>query len=117
MDCKKWQLIRAKRVVADTGINALGWTYDQTVAYMSADDSMNRVSAQNEVNRYLTWPGQACAYYVGYKKIIELRERAKTALKDDFDIKEFHKAVLEYGQLPLDLLETKIERWINTTLP
>jgi uncharacterized protein (DUF885 family) len=117
MDCKKWQLIRAKRVVADTGINALGWTYDQTVAYMSADDSMDRVSAQNEVNRYLTWPGQACAYYVGYKKILELRERAKTALKDDFDIKEFHKAVLEYGQLPLDLLETKIERWINTTLP
>jgi len=117
LDCYTWQLIRAKRIVADTGINALGWTYNQTVDYMSGDGTMNRVMAQNEVNRYLTWPAQACSYYLGFKTIVSLREKAKNALGDTFDIRHFHSALLEYGQLPLDLLEEKIDQWIATSQP
>lgn len=117
LDCYTWQLIRAKRIVADTGINALGWTYNQTVDYMSKDGSMTRTLAQNDVNRYLTWPGQACSYYLGYKTIVSLREKAENALGQAFDIRLFHSALLEYGQLPLDLLEEKIDRWIASYRP
>jgi uncharacterized protein (DUF885 family) len=99
-------LLRAKRIVADTGINYKRWTRPQTVAYM-LEDGFSRGLVESDVNRYITWPGQACAYYVGYTKLMELREVMEEKYGADFNLKDFHKLILENGQMPLEILEKK----------
>jgi uncharacterized protein (DUF885 family) len=99
-------LLRAKRIVADTGINYKRWTRSQTVAYM-LEDGFSRGLVESDVNRYITWPGQACAYYVGYTKLMELREVMEEKYGADFNLKDFHKLILENGQMPLEILEKK----------
>ena len=99
-------LLRAKRIVADTGINYMKWTRSQTVDYM-LEDGFDRGLVESDVNRYITWPGQACAYYVGYTKIMELRELMKEKYGEAFDLREFHQLILENGQMPLEILEEK----------
>lgn len=106
------EMLRAMRLVVDTGIHAKGWTREQAIDYMLANSGMGRTDATAEVERYIAMPSQALAYKVGALKIQELRDKAKSALGAKFDIREFHDQVLNTGALPLPVLEEKIDRWI-----
>jgi uncharacterized protein (DUF885 family) len=106
------QAWRAARLVVDTGIHAKGWTRQQAVAYMTDATGMERNRVEWEVDRYISNPAQALTYMIGQLKIIALREKAKAALGARFDIRRFHMAVLDQGQVPLDLLERIVDEWI-----
>jgi len=106
------EMLRAMRLVVDTGIHAKGWTRDQSIRYMLDHSGESKTDATAEVERYIAIPGQAVAYKVGALKIQELRDRARAALGPRFDIREFHAQVLSSGALPLAILEQKIDRWI-----
>jgi uncharacterized protein (DUF885 family) len=106
------ELWRAIRLVLDTGIHARGWTLEQAKEYARANSANSETNIQAEVERFAAIPGQALAYKVGEMKITELRRRAEAALGPRFDIKAFHRAILEDGALPMDVLDAKINRWI-----
>jgi len=108
------ELFRAVRLVVDTGIHDMGWSRDQVVEYMRNSHSVDEPTIQAETDRYISGPGQACSYKLGQLKIRELRERAKEKLGDKFDLKAFHDEILSGGALPLDLLEARVNRWIQT---
>jgi uncharacterized protein (DUF885 family) len=103
---------RAIRLVVDTGVHSQHWTRQQMVDYFHEHSAIEETSIQTEVDRYIAWPGQALAYKVGQLKILELRERAKKALGDKFDLRAFHDQVLDTGALPLDVLSNRIDAWI-----
>ena len=103
---------RAIRLVVDTGVHSQHWTREQMVQYFHDHSNIDEPSIQAEVDRYIAWPGQALAYKIGQLKILELRERAKAALGDKFDLRAFHDQVLDSGALPLDLLSDRIDGWI-----
>lgn len=103
---------RAIRLVVDTGVHTDHWTRQQMVDYFHDHSAIDEASVQAEVDRYIAWPGQALAYKVGQLKILELRERAKKALGDKFELRQFHDQVLDAGALPLDLLSDRIDSWI-----
>lgn len=105
-------LMRACRLVVDTGIHALKWTREQGIAYFDANMPSSHYDNQREVERYIVIPGQATSYYIGMQKIIELRARARARLGDRFDLRRFHDITLGAGPLPLPLLEERIEAWI-----
>jgi uncharacterized protein (DUF885 family) len=105
-------MLRAMRLVVDTGIHAKGWTRDQSIAYMLANSGESKTDATAEVERYIAIPGQAVSYKLGSLTIQRLRDKAKAALGPKFDIREFHAQVLNSGALPLSILEAKIDRWI-----
>ena len=105
------QLFRACRLVVDTGIHHKRWTREQAIERMLACTGMPRIDIVSEVERYIVLPGQACAYMVGRMEIQRLREEAKAALGDKFDIREFHEVVLGNGALPLTLLRREVETW------
>lgn len=105
------ELWRAIRLVIDTGIHSRGWTREQGIEYGKSNSS-RAVNVESEVERFMAIPGQALAYKIGQLKIIELRRRAEKELGSRFDIKMFHRAVLQAGALPLDVLETRINSWI-----
>jgi uncharacterized protein (DUF885 family) len=98
------ELFRARRLVVDTGIHALGWSRGEALAYLGSEV---------EIDRYIVMPGQALAYKIGELKIVELRDRAKQRLGDDFDLRAFHDEILTDGALPLDVLEVKVDGWID----
>jgi uncharacterized protein (DUF885 family) len=106
------EMLRAMRLVVDTGIHAKGWTRDQSIAYMLANSGESKTDATAEVERYIAIPGQAVSYKLGSLTIQRLRDKAKAALGPKFDIREFHAQVLNSGALPLSILEAKIDRWI-----
>lgn len=106
------ELLRADRLVLDTGVHYLHWTRQQMVDYFHAHSSEDEPDVQAETDRYITWPGQALAYKVGELKILELRARAKQELGDQFDIRAFHDEILNGGALPLDVLEARVDTWI-----
>ncbi|MBA3671466.1 MAG: DUF885 domain-containing protein [Gemmatimonadaceae bacterium] len=106
------ELWRAIRLVLDTGIHAKGWTREQAIAYARDNSSNSPESIESEVERFMAIPGQALAYKMGQLKITELRRRAEAQLGPTFDIRKFHRAILENGPLPLDVLETRINEWI-----
>ncbi|UYY59366.1 DUF885 domain-containing protein [Sphingomonas sp. S2-65] len=106
------EMLRAMRLVVDSGIHAKGWTRDQAIKYMLNNSSMGRTDATSEVERYIAMPGQALAYKIGQLKILELRAKAEQALGAKFDLKAFHAQVLMTGSLPMNILEQKIDRWI-----
>jgi len=106
------ELLRAGRLVVDTGLHAKGWTREQAIDYMVATTGMAPGDVTSEVERYMAAPGQACAYKVGELKILELREKAKAALGAKFDIRDFHAVVLENGGVPLTLLEQLVDEWV-----
>lgn len=108
-----YEMWRACRLVVDTGIHWKGWTRDQAEACFLENSALAEHNIRTEVDRYISWPGQALAYKLGELKIIELRERAEDALGADFDIREYHRAVLENGAVPLSILEEQIDRWIE----
>ncbi|GAB5347756.1 hypothetical protein TMRO357_00680 [Alteriqipengyuania sp. 357] len=107
-----YEMWRAARLVVDTGLHSKGWTKQQAVDFMTDNTALSAANIDAEVNRYITWPGQALAYKIGELKIRELRGRAEEALGDRFDLRAFHDAVLENGAVPLDVLEEHIDRWI-----
>lgn len=107
------EMWRAIRLVVDTGLHAKGWTEQQAVDYFRANSSVPDAAIRSEVQRYLVNPGQATAYKVGMIRIQQLRKQAETALGEKFDIKGFHDAVLGGGALPLDLLEQRVNLWVE----
>ena len=111
-----YDMWRAIRLVVDTGMHYKDWTREDAINLFMENSAKSILDIENEVDRYIAWPGQALAYKIGQLKILELRERAETELGDKYDIKDFHDEVLKRGSLPLDLLEYYIDEWINQTL-
>jgi uncharacterized protein (DUF885 family) len=103
---------RALRLVIDTGIHAKRWNREQALALFKANTAKSDVEIENEVDRYIAWPGQALAYKIGQLKIRELRSLAQKQLGDRFDVREFHDQVLANGAIPLDVLEKNIQEWL-----
>ena len=106
------ELFRAVRLVVDTGIHHSRWTREQAIDYMKKNTGMSDRDVTAEIERYIVMPGQATAYKVGMMKILELREKAKLALGDKFDLRDFHDVVLKNGAVPLDILETLVDSYI-----
>ena len=106
------EIWRAARLVVDTGIHALGWSRSQAIDWMSGCCGLARDDVAAEVDRYFNWPGQALGYKLGQMKILALRERARQALGERFDIRQFHQVVLDHGSVPLPVLEQLVDGWI-----
>jgi len=107
---------RAARLVVDTGIHAKQWSFDQAVDFMADNTGMPRDYVESEISRYICLPGQATAYYIGYLRIMEVRQQAMTELGDQFDLKEFHNILLGSGAMPLDILEQVMNNYIQNKL-
>ena len=107
------EMLRAIRLVVDTGFHYKRWTREQVVQFFHDHSAIDELEVQSETDRYISWPAQALAYKMGQLKIIELRERARRELGAKFDIRQFHDEVLGAGALPLDVLETRINNWIK----
>ena len=107
-----FEMLRACRLVVDTGLHAFGWSREHAIDYMVANSGLTRADVTAEVDRYLVWPGQATAYKIGELKIKELRAKAKAKLGERFDLRRFHNAVIDNGALPLSVLEQSIDEWI-----
>ena len=103
---------RASRLVVDTGLHALGWTRRQAVDWMAAHTPLPRIEVESEIDRYISFPGQALAYMVGRREIVRLRTASAEILGDRFDLREFHDLVLRVGILPLPALARTVERWV-----
>lgn len=106
------EMWRAIRLVVDTGLHSKGWTQEQAVQYFFDNSAIPEGAVRSEVRRYITMPGQATSYKIGMLKILELRARAEQALGDDFDIRGFHDVVLGGGEIPMPLLEKRVDTWI-----
>ena len=111
-----YEMWRACRLVIDVGIHAKGWSRDEAVTFLSENTALSLHEVNTEINRYISWPGQATAYKIGELKIKELRKRAEEKLKDKFDIREFHDTVLSRGTVTMKILETMIDRYIDSKL-
>jgi uncharacterized protein (DUF885 family) len=109
------EMLRAMRLVVDTGLHSNGWTREQAIDYMLANSDMGKTDATAEVERYIAIPTQALAYKIGALTIMRLKEKAKTQLGKKFDVREFHNQVLNTGALPLTVLEKKIDDWISAS--
>jgi uncharacterized protein (DUF885 family) len=107
-----FELLRAGRLVVDTGLHANGWTREQAIRYLVDECGSTEDGATVEVLRYMAWPGQALGYKIGELKIKALRAKAKQALGDKFDLRRFHNALIDDGALPLTVLEARIDEWI-----
>ena len=107
------ELLRAVRLVVDTGLHAQRWTREQTIRYHVENSPMSEGAAIRATERYILNPGQATAYMIGMLKIVELREHAARALGERFDVREFHDFVLRTGAVPLTVLESEVQRWID----
>ena len=108
------EMLRAMRLVVDTGLHSKGWTREQSIKYMLDNSSMAESDVTAEVERYIVWPGQALGYKLGQLHITALRAKAQAELGARFDVREFHSQVLRDGALPMDVLSAKIDRWIAT---
>jgi uncharacterized protein (DUF885 family) len=106
------EMLRAVRLVVDTGIHDKNWSRERVIDYMHAND-INDALAQTEADRYIAWPGQALAYKMGQLTILKLRDEAKTQLGEKFDLKAFHDEILNGGAMPLDLLQERVQTWIK----
>ena len=108
-----FEMWRAARLVIDTGLHEYGWTRQQAIDYLAAHTALAHQDIVNEVDRYISWPGQALAYYIGYKTLRDLRAEAERELGGDFDQRQFHDAILNLGGVPLSTLETEIRAFID----
>ena len=105
-------MIRAVRLVVDTGIHSKGWTRERAINYFLENAPTTEADATSQIERYISLPGQALSYKIGHLKILDLRRRSERALGAKFSLRDFHDEILKDGQLPLDVLETKINEWI-----
>jgi uncharacterized protein (DUF885 family) len=106
------EMLRAVRLVVDSGIHYKRWTRQQAIDYMVENTGNPMADVVVEIERYIVWPGQACAYKVGQLKILGLREKAQAALGASFDLGEFHDVVLKNGSLPISILERVVDQYI-----
>jgi uncharacterized protein (DUF885 family) len=111
-----YEMWRACRLVVDTGMHYLGWTRRQAIEFMRNNTALSLHNITAEVDRYISWPGQALAYKMGELKIRELRQRAEGKLGERFDVRDFHQVVLEAGSVPLDVLDRNVQRYIDKTM-
>ena len=109
------EMFRAVRLVVDTGIHFKKWTREEAIDYMVTNTGMTTSEVTTEIERYIVMPGQACAYKIGMMKILELREKAKNELGENFELREFHDVVLKNGAVPLDILEQIVDDYIVTS--
>ena len=109
-----YDMWRAVRLVVDTGMHYKDWSREDAVNLFLENTAKTEQDINNEVDRYIAWPGQALAYKIGQLKIMELRDKSKEALGDDFDIKDFHDHILSFGSIPLNILEEKVDEFIET---
>jgi len=109
------EMFRAVRLVVDSGMHAKKWTREEAMVYMIKYTGMAEGEVQAEIERYIAWPAQALGYKIGMMKILELRKKAKTALGDKFDLKAFHRVMLENGSVPLNILEKLVDQYITAT--
>ncbi len=108
------EIWRAIRLVVDTGLHSKGWTEADAIKYFTENSSISQGAIKAEVQRYMVMPGQATAYKIGMLKIQELRAKAESSLGDQFDIREFHNTILDGGAMPLEILERKVNTWIES---
>ena len=108
-----YEMWRACRLVVDTGLHALGWTRERAQTFLATNTALSLHEVRTEIDRYISWPGQALAYKIGELKIVELRRRAEAALGAAFDVRAFHDAVLENGGVTLSVLERRIDTHIR----
>ena len=111
-----YDMWRAVRLVVDTGMHYKGWTRQQAIDFFKDNAAKTELDIINEIDRYIAWPGQALAYKIGQLKIMEIRAKAEKTLGDDFDVRAFHDALLGGGALPLEILETRMNRWLADEL-
>ena len=109
-----YEMWRAVRLVVDTGMHYMGWSRDEALEYLADNTALSLQNVRTEIDRYISWPGQALAYKMGELKFLELRARATEELGEDFDIRDFHDAVLINGGLPLDMLDGAVDRYIDS---
>ena len=109
-----YEMWRACRLVVDTGIHAFGWKREEAVNFMANNTALSLHEVNTEVDRYISWPGQALAYKIGELKIRELRQKAQEKLGSRFDIREFHEIILEKGTVTLGILEDRINKYIGS---
>jgi len=107
-----FEMWRAARLVMDTGIHEFGWTRQQAIDYLASHTALSQLDVINEVDRYISWPGQALSYYIGYLTMRQLRTEAEQALGDAFDQRPFHDAILNLGSVPLQVLEQEMRTFI-----
>jgi uncharacterized protein (DUF885 family) len=107
------EMLRAVRLVVDTGVHSEHWTRQQMVDFFHAHSDEDEPDVQAETDRYIAWPGQALAYKLGQLEILKLRDRAQTELGSKYDIRKFHDEILNGGALPLDVLDTRVTAWIE----
>jgi prolyl oligopeptidase len=111
-----YDMWRAVRLVVDTGMHYKGWTRQQAIDFFKDNAAKKEADIINEIDRYISWPGQALAYKIGQLKMLELRKKSEDALGDDFDIKAFHDELLGGGAVPMEILETRMNRWLTEEL-
>ena len=109
-------MVRAGRLVVDTGMHYRGWARQQSIDFFMDNAAKTETDIVNEIDRYISWPGQALAYKIGQLKMLELRRKCEQTLGDDFDIKAFHDEMLGGGALPMEILETRMNRWLADQL-
>ncbi|MCB1009085.1 MAG: DUF885 domain-containing protein [Acidobacteria bacterium] len=109
-----YQAWRACRLVVDTGIHAFGWSRERAIEYLAGNTALSRHEVTTEIDRYISWPGQALSYYTGYLELRALRARAETALGEAFDVRAFHDEVLSEGSVPLPVLDARVDDWIRS---
>jgi uncharacterized protein (DUF885 family) len=107
-----FQMWRAARLVVDTGVHHKGWTREQAIKYLHDNTALADHDIEIEVDRYISWPGQALSYYLGMMAIVEARAKAEKALGPKFDIRAFHDTVLSTGSVPIPVLKARIDRFI-----
>ena len=112
-----YEMWRACRLVVDTGMHAKKWSREHAIQFMLDNTALTQLNVESEIDRYITWPGQALAYKIGELKIRELRARAEKELHTRFDVRAFHDLILEQGSIPLSMLEQRVDRWIRQTPP
>jgi len=109
----QFEILRSARLVVDTGLHWMGWSKDKAVEYLVNNTALSLANIEFEVNRYITWPGQACAYKIGELAIREMRAKAEGSLGKYFELKEFHECLLKTGFVPLSVLTERVDTWVN----
>ena len=108
----QYEALRASRMVVDTGIHAMGWSFEEAENYMVGNTGMDRGFMQYEIMRYISYPAQATAYLVGKNELLRMRSESEEILGDDFVLAEFHSVILENGSMPLEVLESILQKWV-----